>query len=62
MPILSLVITLAVVGLVLYLLLTYIPMPAPVKTVIIAIVVIVFCVWLLQNFTGLGGLTVPTHR
>ncbi len=62
MPLLSLILTLAVIGLVLWLVTTYIPMPAPVKTIIIAIVVIVFCVWLLQNFTGLGSVTVPTHR
>ncbi len=62
MPLLSLVLTLAVIGLIIWLVTTYVPMPAPVKTVIIAIVVIVLCIWLLQNFTGIGNLTIPTHR
>lgn len=41
---------LVLVGLALYLLLTYVPMPPPFKTVIIALAVIFLVVWLLQGF------------
>lgn len=50
MDLISLIITLAVVGFALWLLLTYIPMPDPVKKVIVAVVVLVLVVWLLQAF------------
>lgn len=43
-------IVLVVVGLVLYLVTTYIPMPPAFKTVIIAIAILILCVWLLSAF------------
>lgn len=51
---LGLMLTLAIFGLIAYLILTYIPMPAPVKTIIMAIMVIILIVWLL-GFVGIGG-------
>jgi uncharacterized membrane protein len=48
----SVLVVLAIFGLVTYLIVTFIPMPAPVKTVIIAIVVLVMVLWLLQTFLG----------
>lgn len=52
--VLTLLLYLAVFGLVVYLIVTYIPMPAPVRTIIIAIAVILLIIWLIGN---LGGLT-----
>lgn len=49
MDLISLIIVLAVVGFVLWLVITYIPMPQPVKTVIIAIAVLILVIWLLRS-------------
>lgn len=48
----SILITLVVVGVILYLINTYIPMAQPIKTVINVLIVLFLCVWLLQ-FTGI---------
>jgi hypothetical protein len=48
----SLILLLVVVGVVLYLIETYIPMSPPIKTVIRVVVVIVLCLYLLQLFVG----------
>ena len=45
---LTVLLVLAVFGLILWLILTYIPMPAPFKTVIIAVAAIVLIIWLVQ--------------
>ncbi len=50
----TLLVTLVIVGLVLYLINTYIPMDPPIKTVFNVVIVLVLCVWLL-NFAGLLG-------
>ncbi len=47
----NVIVTLAIFGLIWWLVTTYIPMAAPVKTVINVIAVVVLCLWLLQ-FTG----------
>ena len=52
---------LIIVGVVLYLVQTYIPMAAPIKTVITVVVVIFLCVWLLQVF-GVADVPVPHLR
>jgi hypothetical protein len=44
---LSILLGLAIVGLIVWLIITYIPMPAPFKTVILAIAAIVLIIWLL---------------
>lgn len=54
MGILTLILILAIIGFVLWLVLTYIPMPAPFKSIITVIIVIALILWLLQVF-GLGG-------
>lgn len=46
MELLTLVLVLAVVGFLLYLITTYIPMPDPFKQAIVVLVVIVVVVWL----------------
>lgn len=50
MDLVSLLVVLVIVGLVWYLITTYVPMPAPIKTVITCIAVLIMCVWLLETF------------
>lgn len=57
MDLISLIVVLCVIGVIWYLVTTYIPMPAPMKTVITVVVVIVLCLFLLQLF-GIGNLHV----
>lgn len=57
MPLLSIVIALIVVGVALYLINNYIPMASSIKTILNVVVVIVVCVWLLQVFGVVGGLS-----
>lgn len=54
MDLIQLLIVLVVIGVVWYLVSTYIPMPAPMKTVITVIAVLVLCIFLLRAF-GIGG-------
>ncbi len=53
--------TLIVVGVILWLVQTYVPMAAPIKTVITVVVVIFLCLWLLQVF-GIGDMPIPRLR
>ena len=59
MSILALLLYLAIFGLVVYLIVTYIPMPAPVRTVIIAIAVIFLILWTLNAIGALPPITAP---
>jgi hypothetical protein len=43
-------IVLVVLGVVWWLVTTYVPMPAPIKTVITVIAVLILCLWLLRLF------------
>ncbi len=54
MSLLTVVVTLVVVGVVLWLVNTYIPMDGKIKQVLNVLVLIVVCVWLLQSFGVLG--------
>lgn len=56
MSILSIVITLIVIGVLLWLEETYIPMAPPIKTIIRVIVIIVVVIWLLQTLGVLGSI------
>jgi hypothetical protein len=56
MSLIGLVITLVVVGILLWLLNTYVPMDAKIKSIINVVVVIVVVIWLLQAFGVLGSL------
>lgn len=56
MSLIGLIITLAVVGVLLWLLNNYVPMDAKIKTIINVVVVIVVVIWLLQAFGVLGSL------
>ena len=50
MPLLSVILTLIVVGVLLWLVNTYIPMAASIKSILNAVVIIVVVVWLLNVF------------
>lgn len=50
MPLITIIITLVVIGAVLWAINTYIPMAKPIKTILNVVVVVVLCIWLLQVF------------
>jgi hypothetical protein len=54
MTIVPLFVVLIVVGVVLYLVNTFIPMAQPVRTIINVIVILFLCLWLLDSFGLLG--------
>jgi predicted membrane protein len=56
---LSLILTIVVVGVVLWLINTYVPMQSTVKSILNIVVVIVLVVWLLNAFGLIGPLTRP---
>ena len=56
MSLIGLILTLVVVGILLWLVNNYIPMDSKIKTIINVVVVIVVVVWLLQAFGVLGSL------
>ena len=56
MPLVNVVIALIVVGVLLWLVNTYIPMNGKIKQILNAVVVIAVVVWLLQAFGLIGGL------
>ncbi len=48
--IVEVLVVLVIVGVVWWLVTTYIPMPAPIKTVITVVAVLLLCLWLLNYF------------
>lgn len=56
MPLLNIVIVLIVVGVLLWLVNSYIPMDSKIRSILNAVVVIVVVLWLLQAFGILGTL------
>jgi UDP-N-acetylmuramyl pentapeptide phosphotransferase/UDP-N-acetylglucosamine-1-phosphate transferase len=63
MPLVQLVITLIVVGVLLWLVNTYIPMDSKIKNIMNIVVVIAVVIWLLNVFgllSGISGLRVGT--
>jgi hypothetical protein len=56
MPLINLVVVLLVVGVLLWLVNTYIPMDRKIKNILNIVVVIVVVLWLLQAFGVLGSL------
>lgn len=56
MPLINLVITLIVVGVLLWLVNTYIPMDRKIKSILNVVIVIAVVLWLLSAFGVLGGL------
>jgi hypothetical protein len=65
MPLITLVVTLIVVGVLLWLVNAYIPMDAKIKQILNVVVVIAVVLWLLSVFIGCGHINdirVPTAR
>ena len=61
-PLLNVVLTLVVVGVVLWLINTYIPMQSTIKSILNVVVVIAVVLWLLYGFgviSGSGGVQMP---
>jgi len=56
MPLTSLIVVLIVVGVLLWLVNSYIPMDGKIKSILNAVVVIAVVIWLLQMFGLLGSL------
>lgn len=56
MPLINIVITLMIVGVLLWLVNTYVPMDSKIKTILNAVVVIAVILWLLRGAGMLGGL------
>jgi hypothetical protein len=56
MPLLNLLVTLVVVGVILWLVNNYIPMDSKIKSILNVVVVIAVVIWLLQAFGLLGSL------
>lgn len=56
MSLITIVVVLVIVGVVLWLINTYIPMAAPIKTILNVVVVVGVLIWLLSAFGLLGGL------
>lgn len=50
MSLITIIVTLVVVGVLLWAINTYVPMAKPVKTILNVVVVVVLCLWLLQAF------------
>ncbi len=55
MPLLNVVLTLIVIGVVLWLINTYIPMQATIKKILNIVIVIVVILWLLHGFGIISG-------
>lgn len=56
MSLISVVVVLVVVGVVLWLINTYIPMASSIKSILNVVVIIVVVIWLLQAFGVLGNI------
>lgn len=56
MPILTIIIVILVVGVILWLVNTYIPMQSTIKSILNAVVIIVLVIWLLKVFGVLDSL------
>ena len=57
MPLVTVVIALIVVGVLLWLINTYLPMDGKIKSILNAVVVIAVVIWLLQVFGVMGSLS-----
>jgi hypothetical protein len=62
MPLINIIIILVVVGAALWAINKYIPMAAPIKTILNVVVVIIVCLWLLQVFGIIGNIHSITVR
>lgn len=56
MPLLTILLVIIVVGVILWLVNTYVPMDRKIKSILNAVVVIILVIWLLEAFGVLGSL------
>lgn len=56
MPLITIIVTLVIAGVVLWAINTYIPMAKPVKTILNIVVIVVIALWLLQVFGLIGSI------
>lgn len=56
MPILTILVVIVIVGVILWLINSYIPMDAKIKTILNVVVVIILIIWLLKIFGLFAGL------
>lgn len=56
MSIIGVIVTLVIIGFILWLINTYIPMASSIKTILNIVVVILVILWLLQGFGIIGGI------
>ncbi len=61
MPLITVIIYIAIVGLIMWLVNKYVPMAEPFKTILNIVVVVALCIWLLSVF-GLLGATIPIYH
>lgn len=59
MSLLTFLVVAAIIGLVVWLLVTYIPMPQPIRTLIVVVAVLVLVLYLIQGIGLLGPLNQP---
>lgn len=62
MSLISVVVVLVIVGVVLWLINTYIPMASSIKSILNIVVIIVVAIWLLQAFGILGNVSAPSIK
>jgi predicted membrane protein len=55
MPLINVVVTLVIIGVVLWLINTYIPMQSTIKTILNLVIVIAVIIWLLYGFGIIGS-------
>lgn len=61
MDLIQILVVLIIVGVILWMVQTYIPMAPPIRTIITVVVVLILCLWLLRIF-GIGTYVVGPHR
>ena len=61
MPIVPVILTIVIVGVIMWIVNTYVPMSAPIKQVLNIVVVILLCIWLINLF-GLFSYTLPVRH
>lgn len=57
MPLVTIIIVLVVVGVLMWLINTYIPMASPIKTILNIVVVLAVIIWLLSAFGVISGIS-----
>jgi len=57
MSLIGMIIALALIGVIWYVVETYVPMAKPIKTIIRIVIIIVIILWLLQSFGLLGSVS-----